>query len=62
MIKYANTLLFDKADHEIHSKQVQAWIKRHNVNFDDVVKGAKRANRMRIEAIKERYNGITNIE
>lgn len=62
MINYANTLLFDEADHEIHSKQVQAWVKRHNVNFDDVVKNAERANRMRIESIKERYDGIINIE
>lgn len=29
MIKYAKSLEFDQAGHEIHSKQVQAWIKRH---------------------------------
>lgn len=29
MITYCHTLQFDEAGHEIHSKQVQAWIKRH---------------------------------
>lgn len=31
MIKYAHSLQFDGAHHEIHSKQVVAWAKRHNV-------------------------------
>ena len=29
MIKYCHTLEFDGANHEIHSKQVKAWLKRH---------------------------------
>ena len=34
MIKYAATLEFDGAGHEIHSPQVRAWAKRHNYDFD----------------------------
>lgn len=29
MFEYCHTLEFDGAQHEIHSKQVQAWVKRH---------------------------------
>lgn len=29
MIQYAKSLQFDGAGHEIHSKQVEAWVKRH---------------------------------
>lgn len=29
MMKYAKTLQFDAAGHEIHSKQVEAWARRH---------------------------------
>ena len=29
MREYCSTLEFDGAGHEIHSSQVQAWIKRH---------------------------------
>lgn len=31
MLDYCHTLKFDGANHEIHSKQVKAWAKRHNV-------------------------------
>ena len=31
MIDYCHTLKFDGANHEVHSKQVKAWAKRHNV-------------------------------
>lgn len=31
MMEYAKTLRFDEAGHEIHSKQVIAWKRRHNV-------------------------------
>lgn len=29
MINYCHSLLFDAVPHEVHSKQVQAWVKRH---------------------------------
>ena len=29
MIKYCEKLEFDGAGHEVHSKQVKAWAKRH---------------------------------
>ena len=29
MFKYAKSLQFDGAGHEIHSRQVEAWVKRH---------------------------------
>ena len=32
MIKYAKSLQFDSAHHEIHSKQVIAWQKRHKLS------------------------------
>jgi hypothetical protein len=34
MMEYAKTLKFDQANHEIHSPQVQAWIKRHKKATD----------------------------
>ena len=34
MMKYAEELEFDGAGHEIHSKQVKAWAKRHNKDLD----------------------------
>ena len=30
MIKYSKSLKFDQVGHEIHSKQVKAWAKRHS--------------------------------
>ena len=37
MIKYAETLEFDQAGHEIHSPQVLAWQKRHPIKEEKVV-------------------------
>lgn len=41
MMKYAKSLQFDGAGHEIHSKQVQAWVKRHP-NFDQKQKRTRK--------------------
>ena len=30
MMNYCHSLLFDNVPHEVHSKQVQAWVKRHS--------------------------------
>lgn len=38
MLEYCSTLEFDSAGHEIHSKQVQAWLRRHK----NVYKNKKR--------------------
>jgi hypothetical protein len=62
MMEYAYSLMFDAAEHEIHSKQVQAWIKRHDISFDDVIKEAENYKKKKIELIRERFNGILNIQ
>lgn len=62
MMKFAKTLIFDSAGHEIHSKQVVAWANRHNQDLKEMEDGIKKAREEMLKAKAEEEANKDNQE